>query len=174
MNFISSVLLALVLAFQPAQAATPQLPKALVSQVERLTQLLKDSHATGFPPAAMAQNVKLNPYQEGVIVVFTIEGFGGGNNHSQYLALFEIDSDDKTKPYYTLLDVIHVGGKGWRGIERLNARITPISKGGDLAIDIDALEVGPEDAPNFPSKKMVIRLALHNKRINEVTKSVRK
>ncbi|ABE47073.1 hypothetical protein [Polaromonas sp. JS666] len=174
MNLISPLLMALALALHPAHAAAPPAPKALIEQVERLTQLLKDSHAVGYPPATMVQNVKFTRYREGAIVVFNIEGFGGGNNHSQYLALFEVDSDDKTNPYYTLLDFVHIGGKGWRGVEELNARTTQASKGRDMVIEIDALEVGPEDAPNFPSKKIVIRLAVHGGRLNELSTSAHK
>jgi len=149
-----------------AAVAGPSLAKApLMAQVDRLTQLLRDSSAVGYPEATMAQAVDLRADRQLVLAVFTVEGFGRGNNHSQYLAAFETDAD-KSPPYYTLLDVIRIAGKGWRGIDKLNAKVTQ-SKGGDIAIAVDALEVGPEDAPNFPSKKTVIRVLLKNGRLAE-------
>jgi hypothetical protein len=50
--------------------------------------------------------------------------------------------------------------KGWRAVTSLNARVTEPARGGDLTIDIDALEVTAENSPNFPSKKMVINAFL--------------
>lgn len=149
-----------------AEAAPPLSQKALVAQVDRLTELLRDSHAVGYPPATFAQVIDLRADRQLVLAVFTVQGFGGGNNHSQYLAAFE--TDDETKPpHYSLIDVIHVAGKGWRGIEKLNARVSQQSKSGIVSIDIDALEVAPEDPPNFPSRKSVISLVLSQGRLVE-------
>lgn len=147
-------------------AGPPIAQKPLLAQVERLTELLRDSHAVGSPQATMAQAFDLRAERQLVLVVFTVEGFGGGNNHSQYLAVFETDVDAKP-PHYGLIDVIHIAGKGWRNIEKLNARVSPPPKGGEISIDIDALDVGLEDPPNFPSKKSVIRIALTQGRLIE-------
>lgn len=150
-----------------SQAAQPQAFKPLIQQVERLTQLLKDRSAVGYPAATMVQLVKVSTYREIAVAVFTIEGFGGGNNHSQYLALFDVDSEDRSQPFYTLVDVMHIGGKGWRAVESMDARVTSDSKSGDLSIELDALEVRPEDPPNFPGQKSVIRLVLRGERLHE-------
>jgi hypothetical protein len=148
-------------------AASPPLSeKALLPQIERLVQLLKDSHAEGYPPGTMAQAINLKHDRQIVLAVFTVEGFGGGNNHTQFLAAFETDSDS-AQPYYSLVDVIPVGGKGWCGIEHLNARATEPEKSGQLSIDIDAMDVGPEDAPNFPTIKSVVHLTLNRSRLVE-------
>jgi hypothetical protein len=151
-------------------AAPSPVPKPLRAQVERLTALLKDSHATGYPEATMFQTIKLRADRELVLVIFTIEGFGGGNNHTQYLAAFDIDRGEKSTPYYTLIDVMPIAGKGWRGVVTLNARVAQAAKGSDLTIDIDALEVAGEDAPNFPSKKIVINAFLKDGRLGEKAK----
>lgn len=150
-------------------AAPPQppVPKPLLAQVERLTALLKDSHAVGYPEATMVQIVKLREGRELVLVIFTIEGFGGGNSHTQYLAAFDIDRGEKGVPYYTLIDVMPIAGKGWRGVTTLSARVAQTAKGNDVAIDIDALEVAGEDAPNFPSRKAVINAFLKDGRLGE-------
>lgn len=164
-SIITSLGLAGVIA-SAAAAGPPLAQKPLLAQVERLTELLRDSHAVGYPQATLAQAIDLRAARQLVLVVFTVEGFGGGNNHSQYLAAFETD-DDAKPPHYTVVDVIHIAGKGWRSIEKLNARVSQPPKGGDISIEIDALEVGPEDPPNFPSKKSVIRVALTQGRLVE-------
>lgn len=160
--------LCLVSAFGTAFAAGPPLArKPLLAQVQRLTELLRDSHAVGYPNATMAQAIDLRGGRQLALAVFTVEGFGGGNNHSQFLAVFE--TDDETKPpHYSLIDVIHIAGKGWRGIEKLNARVFQPPKSGDINVEIDALEVGPDDSPNFPSNKTVIRLVLSQGRLTEI------
>ena len=105
-----------------------------------------------------------------VLAIFTIEGFGGGNSHTQYLAAFDNDREQKGIPYYTLIDVMPIAGKGWRGVTTLDARVVQAAKGNDLAIDIDALEVAGDDAPNFPSRKIVINAFLKDGRLGEKRK----
>ena len=51
-----------------------------------------------------------------------------------------------------------IGGKGWRGVDKLNAKTTENLKTQETTIVIDALEVSGDDAPNFPSKKITINL----------------
>jgi hypothetical protein len=63
-----------------------------------------------------------------------------------------------------------VAGKGWRALTSLNARVTEPARGGDLTIDSDALEVTAENAPNFPSKKIVIHAFLKDGRFGEKSK----
>ncbi len=151
-----------------APAATSPVPQALQVQIDRLTQLLRDRQAEGYTEATMVQNIKLGASRDGVAVVFTVEGFEGGNGHTQYLALFAIDASDKAKPYYRLLDCMAIAGKGWRAIDKLQVRVSPAAKGEDLTLAIDALEVGPKDTPNFPTQKGVIRLKLHDGRLSEI------
>ncbi|QDL52754.1 hypothetical protein [Rhodoferax aquaticus] len=161
-------LLCLVSPLSAAFAVGPPLAqKPLLLQIQRLTDLLRDSQAVGYPNATMAQAIELQSGRQLVLAVFTIEGFGGGNNHSQFLAAFETDTE--TKPtHYRLLDVIKVAGKGWRGIEKLNARVLQAPKSQDIRVEIDALEVGPDDPPNFPSIKTVVRLVISKGRLTEI------
>ncbi len=148
-------------------AVTPPAPQALLDQIDRLTQLLRDRQAQGYAPATLVQAIKLGANRDAVAAVLTGEGFEGGNDHTQYLALFAVDASDKAKPYYRLLDCMAIGGKGWRAIDKLHVRVTPISKSEDLSLALDALEVGPKDAPNFPTRKSVIRLTWHDDRLSE-------
>ncbi len=150
-----------------AESIAPAPPKLLFAQIKRLTDLLSDEYAVGYPEAMLVQTLKLDAGDEIVLAVFTIEGFGGGNNHKQYLAVFSPAMKEKRKQHFTLIAVTPIAGKGWRAIRNLNARVSRNIKTGDMAIAIDALEVGADDAPNFPSKAVTINLSLQNGRLLE-------
>jgi hypothetical protein len=138
----------------------------LGKQVAKLSELLSDGYAVGYPEGSTTQVIKRKNGSEITLVVFTVEGFGGGNNHTQYLAAFEKNEDANNKPYYSFLDVIPIGGKGWRGVFKLNAKVTE-QKGG-LNLAIDALQVGENDSPNFPSKKTIINVLYKDTKLVEL------
>jgi hypothetical protein len=150
-----------------AAPASIKAPKPLLVQVQRLTELLRDSHAVWYQDATMAQVVKLCEGEELALVVFTVEGFGGGNNHTQYFAAFTPETDEKGKQHFSLIDVMPIAGKGWRGVMNLNAKVTRNPKSNEAFIAIDAMEVAGDDAPNFPSKKVTINLLLKGGRLVE-------
>ena len=153
-------------------APTPtKAPKALTDQVQRLTELLKDSYAAGDPDSIMVQMVKHGVSDNLALVIFTIEGFGGGNNHMQYLAAFNLDRDEAGKrQHFTLIDVIPIAGKGWRGIQTLNAKVSVSSTRSEKNISLQALEVTERDAPNFPGKKVIVNILLSDGRLSELKK----
>lgn len=150
-----------------AAPASIKAPKPLLAQVERLTELLRDSYAVGYPDATMVQLVKGREDEDLALVVFTVEGFGGGNNHTQYFAAFTSETNDKGKQHFSLIDVMPIAGKGWRGVMNLNAKVTRNPKTGETLIAFDGLEVAGDDAPNFPSKKVTINLLLKGGRLVE-------
>jgi hypothetical protein len=163
----AALLLCLTLAASTAHAAPPA-PKPLVAQVERLVELLRDSYATGYPEATMVQMVSPAKGRKLALAVFTIEAFGGGNNHQQFFAVFEHELDKAEKrEHYTLIDVMPIGGKGWRAIMDLKAKTQTSKNSREIQFLIPALEVGPDDAPNFPSRKATIKLVLGD-RLTEV------
>ncbi len=144
-----------------AHSAEPApLPKALEVQVERLVALVKDSYATGYPEAAMTQTLNTGEESQVTLVVFTVEGFGMGNNYSQYLAAFTPDENEEGVPYYSLLDVVRIGGDSWRAIETLDAKLVSDPAGEQTLIDIPAMENTADDQANSPSKAVVIHLSL--------------
>ena len=150
-----------------AAPASIKAPKPLLAQVERLTELLRDSYAVGYPDAMMVQLVKVREGEELALVVFTVEGFGGGNNHTQYFAAFTPEIDEKGKQHFSLIDVVPIAGKGWRGVMNLNAKVTRNPKTAETLIAFGGLEVAGDDAPNFPSKKVTINLLLKGGRLVE-------
>ncbi|MFL9709961.1 hypothetical protein [Methylobacillus sp. Pita1] len=147
-----------------AWAATP---KALTAQVERLAALLSDGFAVGYPGATQTQVLSRHGQETTTLAVFTVEGFGGGNNFRQYLAAFSSD-EAADKPYYSLLDVIPIGAGGWRSIVGLQAKVTGRAKQGGVLFTMPIMENLSDDAVNFPSKKASIRLLLENGRLREL------
>ena len=150
-----------------AAPAAVKAPKPLLAQVQRLAELLRDSYAVWYPDATMVQFAKVREGEALVFVVFTVEGFGGGNKHTQYFAAFTPDADEKGKQHFSLIDVMPIAGKGWRGVMNLNAKVTRNPKSNETLIALDGLELAGDDAPNFPSKKVTINLLLKDGRLVE-------
>jgi hypothetical protein len=58
------------------------------------------------------------PGKEGVeLAFFTIEGFGGGNNYTFYLAAFESAGGNAASGRYQLLGMEQIGGNAWRFVD---------------------------------------------------------
>ncbi|MEI6068755.1 MAG: hypothetical protein WCP96_15540 [Methylococcaceae bacterium] len=150
-----------------AAPAASKVPKPLAAQVQRLVALLSDGYAVGYPGATRFQTIKHDVGGEIALVVFTIENFGGGNNYSQFFAVFSPETTGKGKQHFMLLDVMKIGRPGWRAIEKLNVKTTPNPTSDETIIAIDALENTAEDSFNFPSKKITINLVLKNGRLSE-------
>ncbi|MGX9217894.1 hypothetical protein ACWV27_05755 [Massilia varians] len=163
----AALLLSLTLAGVPAHAATP-VPKPLLAQVARLVELLRDNYATGYPEATMVQMVSPSQDRKLALAVFTIEAYGGGNNHQQFFAVFEHELDKAGHgEHYTLVEVMSIGAKGWRAIMELKAKVVTGTDSQEVQFLIPAREVGPGDALNFPSRESTIKLVL-NKRLTEI------
>jgi hypothetical protein len=142
----------------------------LLVQVEHLAELLRDPYAEWYPEGTMVQEVPAGDGSALALVVFTLEGFGRGNNHTQYFAVFSVETDEEGgPPHYALLDALPIAGKGWRGVMDLNARVTRAAEQAGTHIALDALAVTEDDAPNFPSQPMTIRLLLKGGRLAELS-----
>lgn len=115
----------------------------------------------------MIQLVKTRDGGELTLVVFTIESFDGGNNHTQYFAVFTPETNEEGKQHFSLIDVIPIAGKGWHGASKLNAKVTRNPKNNETLIAFDGLGVVDGDAPNFPSKKVTINVLLKAGRLVE-------
>lgn len=155
-----------------AAPAPTQVPEPLLKQVQRLSELLRDRYARFYsdPDGTMVQIVKIREGDMLALVVFSIGGFGGGNNHTQYFAVFSPDTDENGTQdfsHFSLVDVLPIAGKGWRSIERLNAKITRNSRNGDILLELDGLEGTEDDAQNFPSRKIKIHVLLKDGRLFE-------
>lgn len=142
-----------------------KVPVAMVKQVAHLTELLRDSYAVGYPEATMYQSLHFKNGTDIALAVFTVEGFGGGNNHQQFLAVF-YPENEQGKQHFVFGDVMQIGGKGWRSIESLQAKASQLNSR-HYVITLPALENGPDDAPNFPSIKSKISVTLKDGKLSE-------
>ena len=79
-RFIFIALVAASLMWSPAVLPAEQVPKQLSEQVERLVKLLSDGYAVGYPKATMYRPLEGKTGGEVGLVVFTVEGWGGGNS----------------------------------------------------------------------------------------------
>ncbi|MCB5187190.1 hypothetical protein LG200_04120 [Methylobacillus caricis] len=160
--------LALVMVIHTESIAAPGVPKPLAAQIDHLVSLLSDGDAVGYPEAIQFQALNTHPSQEVTLAVFTVEGFGGGNNFRQYLAAFSLEKTTTGQPHYSLIDVMPIGAGGWRSINSLHARLIGETKNGGSIFTIKALENISDDAPNFPSKKVILKFVLENSRLKEL------
>lgn len=145
----------------PATAA----PSALSAQLEHLSALVSDGYAVGLVEDAQTQTVNAGADDEMLLALFVVEGHGGGNGYVQYLALFTPGRDASDRPWYTLVDFLPVGGKGWQAIEDFAPRVSKPGKDGATRFDFDVKRVAGDDAPNFPSHAATLSLELHNGRL---------
>ncbi|MGZ3802537.1 MAG: hypothetical protein ACXVCL_20430 [Bdellovibrio sp.] len=156
-----------VLLMAPTTFAASSIPKPLSAKIQNLVTVLSDGYAVGYPKATMIQTIKGGGNTDVTLVVFTIEGFGGGNNYSQYLAAFSPETMEDGKQPFRLIDVMRISGGAWRVIQKLNVKSTPELESNEATIAIEALENTDYDSPNFPSRKSTITLVLKNGRFHE-------
>lgn len=160
--------LAVLLASLLCTAAVAEPASAPVkAQLERLSALLSDGHAVGLIDDAETQVVNAGADDEMLLALFVVEGHGGGNGYVQYLAAFTPGTDADGKPWYSLIDVLPVGGKGWRALDGFAPRVTKTETAGTTRLAFDVLENAGEDAPNFPSRKARLVLELRDGRLFE-------
>lgn len=153
--------LLLTCALGNAQPAAPE-AKSVQEQVVHLVELLRDSYATGYPEATQVQTLKVGD-RSLTLAVFTIEGFNGGNNYTQYLALFSADVSEAGAVYQRLVDVMPIGAGGWRAVQPLAAKVVSEPAQVPLLIDLPGMENTAGDAVNFPSRPNVIHLSLQGR-----------
>jgi hypothetical protein len=124
------------------------------AKVTQLAALMGDSYSHEYPDYRGIQILRNDKDNLMVAVsIFTIEGLEGGNNYTQFMAVFSALSTAAPRhpQRMNLLDVIAVGGKGVRGIEFKKITMTQVN--GDIRIMVPALEYGPNDALCCPSIK---------------------
>ena len=153
----------------------------LNAKVTQLTVLLSDSYAEEYLPARGVKMLRKGIGNTTVaVVVFSLVGFGKGNNGFQYLAVFN-GSEEKTEDDtsgISLLDYMMVGGIGIRSIEFDQIKINKIENG--ILITIPAKEYGTNDASCCPSIKTIAQFKLKttpllgSHRLEEIKKQVKK
>lgn len=140
----------------------------IAGKVEQLAALLTDGYAELFE---QEDNVRFGPLLPGeghaAVAVFSIEGFRKSNSHNQYLAVFAHvvnetgELDDPHEPY-RLLDVMQIGGKGWRSFLKAPLTIQP------GLITLEGLNYAASDALCCPSLPFRTRFRFEDGRLQEV------
>lgn len=153
----------------PGTAFSAPTPQSLNTQINRLVELRRDNYASLNPRETMIQNIKLDEFDELTLVVFTLVGSSNGYNFEQYLAAFSpriVETDPKGRKHYQLIDIIQVGGKQWRVVEKLDAKVLRSHDKSDISITLGALTcmITGNDAPN---KSLKIKLLIKDQRIIE-------
>jgi hypothetical protein len=116
----------LTLVFLVANIAHAQESPLISQAIDTLSNLITDGNAVEFKKARTV--LKLDKASDGVVVFFTMEGFGGGNSYEFYMALLapayekigEGGAVKKSKAApirYQLLAYTQVGRKGWRHVD---------------------------------------------------------
>lgn len=159
LRFLPATVLACALGAAMSAHAVEATP--LDAKLKRLAGLLGDSYATAYPELAQVQTIEGPNKRKFAVALFSIESYGGGNNHRQYLAVFE-DEEDESGPrkHFMLRDVVLVGAKGWRAIRELKVETQVDEASGKTALLIPALVNQPNDSANAPSGRATIKLEL--------------
>jgi hypothetical protein len=148
----------------------------LDNKITQLAALLSDSYAYEHRPARGVQILKKGIGDTtAAVAVFTLEGFGRGNNYFQYLAIFngsERESDWDSLEI-SLLDFMVVGGKGVRSIEFDKINVQKTRDG--ILITIPSMEYGPGDGMCCPSIRSLVQfriktIPLIGSRLEEIKK----
>lgn len=143
------------------EPATSDIEAALT----QLASLYTDRYATEFAGARQICTVpvseKDNYHEETyemTLALFTLEGSGGGNNHTQYLAVLHGTRLMGSKP---------IGGKGWRWVSFGSCdSIRPIQNPdtNSLRFPLQAIANTVDDPPNFPSRKGIVMVEVSSTR----------
>ena len=111
------------------------------------------------------------------VCIFTIEGLEGGNNYTQFMAVFSaLTPAAEGHPIrMNLLDVMAVGGKGIRTIEF--KKIIIKLEGERIVVSVPTLEYSHSDAMCCPSVKREAKFTFRPRagdRIKEMTPKAKK
>lgn len=141
-------------------------PNMVETATEALVAILTDSVSTEFTDA---RQIHYPAGKTGVaLVLFTIEGFGGGNNSTYYLAVFEpswkddAENTPETIDKYRLVGYLPVGGNGWREVDFADVVFEKDQ------ITIKTKEYASNDAMCCPSKPGTATFKLESNRLTEI------
>lgn len=139
--------------------------KELNQRVSQIVDLLKDSYASEYPKARHIRIHNLSGDSKLAVVIFTIESFCLGNNWNQFMAVFYTlcETSEGHPQRFSLLDVMGVGGKGWRAVEGDKIDIAYDNRSNIATITLKTKEYGSEDAMCCPSieSKVIFKINLN-------------
>ncbi|MFZ6873617.1 hypothetical protein ACO0LF_16285 [Undibacterium sp. Di27W] len=161
--YISLLCSLALLALSPAQAqqAHPATPVAthprpeqqsmIQAELARLIEQFGDGIAETYSgkPARILYGQLFEEHKNDAVVLFSMEGFGGGNLHAEFVAFFaeqhQYDAAIRKARPYRLVAVSKLAQRGWRTFDFDSARIR------QGMLTIDGMQMGPKDANCCPS-----------------------
>ena len=160
-------LLLLLVALLPGTAhAKPAAAGPIDQAVSRLVQLYGDGIAVNEPEfRSITYGHFFDEESADAIAMFSIEGFGGSNDHGEYIAFFQgvepyQANGRKTRPF-KLIATMQVGGREWRTFDWKSLAVRP----GEVTISGKAWQ--PEDPGCCPSRTFTTSFRLREGRIVE-------
>ncbi len=154
-KFVWTVMAGLVLAAAPFSFAKSPAELTIDRAVTALVSQMSDGVAVSLPEFRRIVFADvLGNGQKDAVAFFAIEGFGGGNNHAEYLALFAAVPADAAaaKPVrpFRLVTVMQIGGRGWRSLDWATAVLKP------GVITVSGKKYGKQDAMCCPSEPVAV------------------
>lgn len=151
MSFVR--VLFLLLLFIPSFTQADELKKSELSVLSKkadiLVKSMLDNQASEYKKARVYKLLSGKYSRKLAVVVFTIEGFNGGNNYQFYMALFGSPFER-----FKLLDVIKIGAKTWRHVD-----FNSVVASGD-GIEINTLEYQDSEPAVAQAKKCKVHFVL--------------
>ena len=175
MRILFAFVLCLALAISPWSSAKSPKPTKNAQYVDYAVSALIKQFGDGLSVSYPQQRQILwgkvfdfdsEPRADDAIAFFAIEGFGGGNDHAEYLAFFVAVSPTpagKTLPY-RLEAVTQIGGRGWRTFDWDTAVIRPNE------ITVSGKQLGEKDGFCCPSVPIAVTFRVVKGSIVEVQK----
>jgi len=155
--------LALLSVAARSEQPAPRLPDDVLP---RLVELYSDGVAQGLPELQRVQYGHFfEEESDDAIALFSLEGFGGGNEHGEYIAFFQgvepyEANGERTRPY-RMVATMQIGGRWWRTFDWKSLAIEP----GVARISGKAWRT--EDAGCCPSAPVTATFRLKDGRILE-------
>ncbi len=171
------VLLFSLLIPQLTQADDTRLKKEINANIAKLSSLLGDSYSNEYTEYRGIQIFKEKKNRLVIAVsIFTVEGLAGGNNYTQFMAVFcALSEASPGHPQrMSLLDVMAVGGKGLREVEFKKIMINKVND--KISITVPTLEYSSTDAfccPSIKSEAHFIIIPSVGGRLKEITNSIK-
>jgi hypothetical protein len=153
-----TLIIALVATAPFVASATPPSKAPIEKDLEKLVSLFSDGWAKGYPQYRHIDfGDVFGEGRQDAVAVFNIEGFDGGNDDHQHLAVWRaVDPDPnlKFRPF-RLVAVTQIGGRAWREFDWQTMKI------GANSVTLSGKAYGPRDANCCPS--VPIRITFHVK-----------
>jgi hypothetical protein len=162
-----ALLITLVVSVATIALPSPQPKTVIQKDIEKLVALYSDGFVTSYPKYWHIEFGKIfGGSREDATAIFSIEGFHGGNDDHQYLALFEaVDVaptvSGKNRPF-RLVAVTQIGGRGWREFDSDH-----IQAFGTNFVTLNGQAYGPKDAMCCPSVPIQVTFHIKNCTISE-------